>query len=77
MFDRDLDQLAVFLDIDGRRFARRADDDDAGGAAGDVKVEKLGKPAQIERAAGLHRRDDCDQASLQHRLEPEKCGILP
>ena len=61
--DRRLDEQAVLVDVDGRRFAGRADDDDAGGAVRDVEIDQPGERGKIERAAlrtsASRSRRDC------------------
>ena len=64
-FDRGIDQQAVLFEIDRRRFAGGADDDDAVGAFADVPVDQLAKSIEIERAVIAHRRDDCNQTALE------------
>ena len=66
MLDGGFQQEAMLVDIDGRRFAGRADGDDGARAVGDVKVDELAICGEIKRAAGLHRRGDRDQATSQH-----------
>ena len=78
LLDRRLDQQAVLVEIDGRRFAGRADDDDAGRAVGDVEVDQLAERGEIERAALAHRRRDRDETTGQHGgKHREKSAILP
>ena len=63
--------------VDGRRFAGRADDDDAGRAVRDMEIDELAQRRQVERPALLHRRRDGDEASGQHCRQQENSGILP
>jgi hypothetical protein len=56
----------MLVDIDGRRFAGRADDDDARRAVGDVKIDEPGKRGKIERPALAHGRDDGNETTCQH-----------
>ena len=77
VLDRRLDQQAMFFEAYGRRFTRRADDDDTGGAVGDMKIDQLAQSGQIERTSRLHRRRDRDETSTQHRFKPGKRAILP
>ena len=78
VLDRGLDQQAVLVDVDRRRFAGRADDDDAGGAVRDVKIDELARARQVERTALLHRRRDGDEASGQHgNCRQQNSAILP
>ena len=53
----------MLVEVDRRRFARRADDDDAGGSVRDVEVDQPCERREIERAAGLHRRHDRDETA--------------
>ena len=69
-FDRRLDQQAMFFEVDGGRLTGRADDDDTGGAIGNVEIDQLAQAGQIELASRLHRRRNGDETSLQHRFKP-------
>ena len=74
MLDRDADELLVLVDVDRRRFAGGADDDDAVGAFGDVPVDQLPKRGEVERAVLVHRRDDRDQAAGDHGADSNAFG---
>ena len=63
VLDRYLDQLMMFVEIDRRRFAGGADDDDAIGAFRYVPVDQFAKGVEIEAAVVVHRRNDCDHAA--------------
>ena len=58
MIDDDADQLVVFLDVDGRRFAGRADDADRVGAFVDVEIDEFAQRRKIEASVGVHGRDN-------------------
>ena len=67
MLDSGGDEATVLVDADGRRFARRADDDDPGGAIRHMEIDQLAKCGKIQRPARLHWRRDRDDTSGQHR----------
>ena len=60
MIDRGLDEQAMLVEIDGRRFAGRPDDHDARRAVPDMEIDELAQRRQVERPALLHRRRDGD-----------------
>ena len=62
----DADQLLVLVEVDGRRFAGRADDDDAVRALGGVPVDEIPEAREVERAVLAHGSDDGDQAAGDH-----------
>ena len=64
----DSDQLAVLVDIDRRRFAGGADDDDAIRALAHMPVDQAAQGIQIEAAVLVHGRDDGDNGSGNHGL---------
>ncbi len=74
MVDRDLDQFAMLVHGDRRRFAGGADDDDAVGAFRDVPVDELAQARQVETAVGVHGSDDCYDAALDHDVVWRKIG---
>jgi hypothetical protein len=66
VLDRDPDQFLVLVEIDGRRFAGRADYDDAVGAFRNMPIDQLAKARDVESPVLVHRRDDRNQASGNH-----------
>src|SRR6185436_13680730 len=70
MIDGGPDQQAVFFEIHRRRFTGSPDDDDAVSALADVEIDESAQPLQVETAVLEHRRDDGDEASLQHGGPP-------
>ena len=67
MADRHADQLGVLVDIDRRRFARRAHDDQRIGALLGVPVDQFAVAVVIHGAVGLHWRDQRNHAALKTR----------
>ncbi len=63
----DLDQLAVFIEIDGRRFTSGTHDDDAIGTFSNMPIDEAPQPGQIETAVLVHRGDDGGQRALNDR----------
>src|SRR5262249_11380200 len=72
MLDGSLDEKAMLFDIDRRRLAGRTDGHDGAGTVGDVKVDQPAIRGEVERPAGLHRRNDRDETPCQHDIHPEK-----
>ena len=60
------DEAAVLVDVDGRRLAGRADDDDPRSAILNVEIDQPAQRGQIERSAATHRRRDRDETAGQH-----------
>ena len=56
----------VLLDAQRRRFAGRADRDDAVGAVGDVEFDQAIERLVIDRAVRLHGRDERHDAAAEH-----------
>ena len=63
---RNTDDLAVFLHVDGGRFARGTDHADAVGAFGDVPVDELAQGRVIDAAVQVHRGGQSHNASSNH-----------
>ena len=70
VLDVRLDQLAVLVEVDRRRFAGGADDDDAVRAFRDVPVDQTTQRVEVEPAVFGHRRNDGYQAASQHKVLP-------
>jgi len=68
MLHRNLDQLAMLLDIDRRRFASGTDDHDGIGTFVDMEINESAQGIQIETAIFMHGRDDGDNGSSNHDL---------
>ncbi|CAB4392233.1 unnamed protein product [Rhizophagus irregularis] len=66
MLDGQTNQFAVFIDADGGRLARGADDHDAVGAFGDMPVDQFFQAILVQAAVFVHRGDDCYYAALNH-----------
>ncbi len=64
------DQFLVFVDIDGGRFPRGPDDDDAVGTLLDVEIDERLEALEIEASVVLHRRNDRNQGPGEHRALP-------
>ena len=68
MLDRDADQLFVLVEIDRRRLAGGAHDDDAVCPLGHMPVDQAAESHEIDRAVVLHRGYDGYQASGDHGM---------
>lgn len=63
LLDGNSDDLAMFLDIDGGRFAGGADHTDAVRAFGDMPVDQLAQRSVIDAAVFVHGSDQGDDAA--------------
>jgi hypothetical protein len=68
VLDRNPYELLMLIEINGRRFARRADDYDTVRTFRGVPIDEAPETLEVEPTVFMHRRDDRNQTASNHAL---------